>query len=606
MKIKQLPNVLALHLKRFKYQEDVQRYIKLAYRVAFPFELRLFNTVDDVPNPDRLYRLFAIVVHIGNGPNHGHYVSIIKTTGAWLVFDDETVDTIRESDISKYFGESNSGSAYVLYYQAVDLDPVALGLRSPSPEQVEQVVAHPDQPQRHLADSPASTSQALPSLPPGLDLVPRESSAAPLAPPLLPPQPVPISPSREPLPTTPKSPRKSPSQLLRLSLGSPSSPIRALTIGTGATPEATSPEKIGPLHPVRQTAAPEKKPDSPSNVATSPLALSPKGDPASHEPVREKEKDEKRIPSWFRSRSFKGKPRPNSETNADQPPLPTTVVLETAPIPFHRPALSSQPKISAGSSGSFSNGSAHVNHRRPATSAGKPHTTSREGYAHNPPSLSTTPSVSSAGASSSTSSDRYTRALPPIPGSPQSKIPHGPPTSFVRGSSDFDRTHRRHNTDREPPKVFSTRPATSSGPSSADAPSSRYMNGSARVPPVSNGHVFHSANVDPFASLYNTVKSNSKSSTTKSQPLLANGRPKSAHGLSIQSLVGASSAASSAAGTTIRRATRKLSFSSQMLGFGKKDKKDRERESEREELPKSPNGHARPSPPPYNVNGFAA
>lgn len=63
MKIKKLPNILALHLKRFKYQED--KYIKLAYRVAFPLELRLFNTVDDSENPDRLFELFAIVVHIG-------------------------------------------------------------------------------------------------------------------------------------------------------------------------------------------------------------------------------------------------------------------------------------------------------------------------------------------------------------------------------------------------------------------------------------------------------------------------------------------------------------------------------------------------------------
>lgn len=65
MKIKKLPNILALHLKRFKYQEDSGRYVKLAYRVAFPFQLRLFNTVDDADNPDRLYELFAIVVHIG-------------------------------------------------------------------------------------------------------------------------------------------------------------------------------------------------------------------------------------------------------------------------------------------------------------------------------------------------------------------------------------------------------------------------------------------------------------------------------------------------------------------------------------------------------------
>jgi ubiquitin carboxyl-terminal hydrolase 9/13 len=65
MKIKRLPNVLTLHLKRFKYQEDVQKYIKLTYRVAFPFELRLFNTVDGVEDADRLYNLYAIVVHIG-------------------------------------------------------------------------------------------------------------------------------------------------------------------------------------------------------------------------------------------------------------------------------------------------------------------------------------------------------------------------------------------------------------------------------------------------------------------------------------------------------------------------------------------------------------
>ena len=65
MKIKKLPNILALHLKRFKYQEDLERYIKLTYRVAFPFELRLFNTVDDAEDPDRRYELFAIVVHIG-------------------------------------------------------------------------------------------------------------------------------------------------------------------------------------------------------------------------------------------------------------------------------------------------------------------------------------------------------------------------------------------------------------------------------------------------------------------------------------------------------------------------------------------------------------
>ena len=65
MKIKRLPHVLALHLKRFKYQETLGRYTKLFYRVPFPTQLRLPNTSDDTEDPDRLYELFAVVVHIG-------------------------------------------------------------------------------------------------------------------------------------------------------------------------------------------------------------------------------------------------------------------------------------------------------------------------------------------------------------------------------------------------------------------------------------------------------------------------------------------------------------------------------------------------------------
>ncbi|KAG0332383.1 hypothetical protein BG004_001289 [Podila humilis] len=123
MKIQVLPNILSLHLKRFKYQEALQKYVKLSYRVSFPLELRLFNTVDDMDDPDRIYDLNAFVVHIGSGPHHGHYVAVVKHQDRWLLFDDETVETIEESDIHKYFGDSAQlGSGYVLFYQARDLD----------------------------------------------------------------------------------------------------------------------------------------------------------------------------------------------------------------------------------------------------------------------------------------------------------------------------------------------------------------------------------------------------------------------------------------------------------------------------------------------------
>ena len=62
MKVKKLPMILALHLKRFKYMDQLHRYTKLSYWVVFPLELRLFNTSGDATNPDRMYDLVAVVV----------------------------------------------------------------------------------------------------------------------------------------------------------------------------------------------------------------------------------------------------------------------------------------------------------------------------------------------------------------------------------------------------------------------------------------------------------------------------------------------------------------------------------------------------------------
>lgn len=136
MKIKRLPRVLALNLKRFKYTEDyqAQRLQKLFHRVVYPFHLRLFDTTDDAEDPDRLYELYAVVVHIGGGPYHGHYVSIIKTQDrGWLLFDDEYVEPVDKSYVMNFFGgEPVPGAndprqlacAYVLFYQETTLEAV--------------------------------------------------------------------------------------------------------------------------------------------------------------------------------------------------------------------------------------------------------------------------------------------------------------------------------------------------------------------------------------------------------------------------------------------------------------------------------------------------
>ncbi|KAL8693825.1 MAG: hypothetical protein Q9218_001425 [Villophora microphyllina] len=126
MKIKRLPRILALHLKRFKYTEDLQRLQKLFHRVVYPYHLRLFNTTDDAEDPDRLYELYAVVVHIGGGPYHGHYVSIIKTEDrGWLLFDDELVEPVDKSYVRNFFGDRPGlACAYVLFYQETTIEKV--------------------------------------------------------------------------------------------------------------------------------------------------------------------------------------------------------------------------------------------------------------------------------------------------------------------------------------------------------------------------------------------------------------------------------------------------------------------------------------------------
>ncbi|XP_047128161.1 ubiquitin carboxyl-terminal hydrolase 46 isoform X1 [Hydra vulgaris] len=123
MMVKKLPQILALHLKRFKYVEQQQRFTKLSHRVTFPLQLRLFNTLENATHRDRLYDLSAIVVHCGTGPNRGHYIAIVKSHNIWLLFDDDIVDKIETRSIEDFFGlttdvQKNSECGYILFYES--------------------------------------------------------------------------------------------------------------------------------------------------------------------------------------------------------------------------------------------------------------------------------------------------------------------------------------------------------------------------------------------------------------------------------------------------------------------------------------------------------
>ena len=119
MRVKRLPKVLALHLKRFKMTDYYGNSTKLFHRVNYPSELRLFNTADDAGDPDRLYELYAVVIHVGPQAAQGHYVSVVRTKEwGWLLFDDELVEPVDEEYVNRFFGgKDGQPCAYVLFYQ---------------------------------------------------------------------------------------------------------------------------------------------------------------------------------------------------------------------------------------------------------------------------------------------------------------------------------------------------------------------------------------------------------------------------------------------------------------------------------------------------------
>jgi ubiquitin carboxyl-terminal hydrolase 9/13 len=124
IKLKKLPEVLVINFKRFKYDESVDKMVKLFDSISYPFNLRLFNTSTKGTTEDfTLYELYALVIHIGGGPMHGHYVALCKIKAQlWLLFDDETVEVVDDSFVLKFFGNGPGlASAYILFYQKVHM-----------------------------------------------------------------------------------------------------------------------------------------------------------------------------------------------------------------------------------------------------------------------------------------------------------------------------------------------------------------------------------------------------------------------------------------------------------------------------------------------------
>lgn len=61
---------------------------------------------------DQLYDLFAVVIHLGSHLNQGHYISLVRSHDFWLLYDDEAVEPVAESELYNYFGLTDDQFLY--------------------------------------------------------------------------------------------------------------------------------------------------------------------------------------------------------------------------------------------------------------------------------------------------------------------------------------------------------------------------------------------------------------------------------------------------------------------------------------------------------------
>ncbi|GAX79789.1 hypothetical protein CEUSTIGMA_g7229.t1 [Chlamydomonas eustigma] len=168
--IKDLPQTLVIHLKRFEFDHNSMQRFKVKERFEFPAALDMYRFTSEglealesssahvmalkkaqdeaglLPQPRHhyLYELKGVIVHSGSA-TAGHYYSIIKERpkkpkhedgrkeavddGRWLLFDDQTVeewsiDNIENECFGGLTNTLNGGekahSAYMLFYERKD------------------------------------------------------------------------------------------------------------------------------------------------------------------------------------------------------------------------------------------------------------------------------------------------------------------------------------------------------------------------------------------------------------------------------------------------------------------------------------------------------
>lgn len=112
MKISKLPEVLCVHLKRFRF--DTFHPSKIGRHISYPLEgldLGPYLKEEVLEGDSVLYELSSIITHIGDA-HFGHYVAYARhpDTKNWYKYDDSDVSEVSSDEVS-------SKQGYLLFYK---------------------------------------------------------------------------------------------------------------------------------------------------------------------------------------------------------------------------------------------------------------------------------------------------------------------------------------------------------------------------------------------------------------------------------------------------------------------------------------------------------
>lgn len=107
------PRISTIHFKRFSYISKTT--LKISNPLSYPETLDLAPFMTKRPKHPIIYKLYALILHLGQIPHSGHYLAYVRSSnGSWYEYDDSRVTQIPLSTVL------NNKYAYVLLYRRVD------------------------------------------------------------------------------------------------------------------------------------------------------------------------------------------------------------------------------------------------------------------------------------------------------------------------------------------------------------------------------------------------------------------------------------------------------------------------------------------------------